>query len=80
MQIGSVTQEKDALHFIRSNGLQDKVAYIKVVIKGVTRYNCLYGNYTSYQDAETAAGGIRTTLGGVKPWVRNFGILQKLLK
>ena len=80
LQIGSITKEQAVIDFIKNNGIEAQSAYIEVVIKGVTRYNCLYGNYTSYEEAQQAARKLTTTLGGVKPWVRNFGVLHKMLK
>ena len=80
LQIGSLTDEQAVIDFIRDHNLQSRVAYIKVVINGVTRYNALYGHYDTYDQAKAAAANLTTTLGGVKPWVRNIGLLQKLLK
>jgi TPR repeat protein len=80
LQIGSITREQTVIDFIRKNGIEAESAYIKVVIKGRTRYNCLYGNYTTYEEAKQASRKLRVTLGGVKPWIRNFGMLQKMLK
>lgn len=80
LQIGSITREQPVIDFIKNSDFEADVAYIKVVINGVTRYNCLYGNYTTYEEALQAASKLTTTLGGVKPWVRNFGKLQKMLK
>jgi TPR repeat protein len=80
LQIGSITKEQTVINFIRKNSIEAESAYIKVVIKGITRYSCLYGNYTTYEEAQQAARKLTITLGGVKPWIRNFGILQKMLK
>ena len=80
LQIGSITREQPVIDFIKNSGFEAEAAYINVVIKGISRYNCLYGNYTTYEEARQAARKLTTTLGGVKPWVRNFGILQKMLK
>lgn len=80
IQIGSLTDEQAMIRFIRDNGLASKVAYVEVVIDGVTRYNGLYGHYATYEQAQQAAADLTTTLGGVKPWIRNVGILQKMLK
>lgn len=80
LQIGSITSEQAMIGFIMNNGLESKTAYVKVVIDGVTRYNGLYGHYDTYEEAQQAAAGLTTTLGGVKPWIRNVGILQKMLK
>jgi TPR repeat protein len=79
IQIGSVTDEDDLVNFIRSHNLEGDTAYIRVVIDGVTRYNALYGNFNTYAEAEQAAAGLPEDIRRVSPWIRNIGILQKLL-
>jgi TPR repeat protein len=80
LQIGSVIRERDMIKFIKNHGIESDAAYIKVVINGVTRYNGLYGSYSSYEEATQAARQMTARLGGTKPWVRNIGILQKMLR
>jgi TPR repeat protein len=80
LQIGSVTSEQAILSFIRDGGIAAEAGYVAVVIDGVTRYNALYGSYPSYAEAQRAAENLPPSLRDVKPWIRNFGILQKLLK
>ena len=80
LQIGSVIRERDMIKFIKNHGIESEAAYIKVVINGVTRYNGLYGSYSNYGDAQQAARQMTARLGGIKPWVRNIGILQKMLR
>lgn len=80
LQIGSVTNEKDVLRFLRDAGISAESAYVEVQINGVTRYNALYGAYASYAEAAQAAGQLPENLRQVTPWVRNFGVLQQLLK
>ena len=80
LQIGSVTNERDIIKFIRENHLEQQAAYIKVEIKGVTRYNAVLGSYSDYSAANAAIKSLPAQLRNVKPWVRNFGILQKMLK
>ena len=80
IQIISLVVEKDVVNYIKTNGLESDVAYIKVVIDGVTRYNALYGVYENYEQAQKAAAELPNRMGRVKPWVRNFGILQGLLR
>jgi len=79
LQIGSVTDEKDILKFIRENHLEQEAAYIQVEINGVTRYNAFLGVYSDYSGATQAIKSLPTELQNIKPWVRNFGILQKML-
>jgi TPR repeat protein len=78
LQLGSVTSEQAILRFIRESGIE--AGYIAVVIDGVPRFNALYGSYPSYPEAQRAAESLPPSLRDVKPWIRNFGILQKLLQ
>jgi TPR repeat protein len=80
LQVGSVTREADIRRFLRDAGIEDSAAYIEVDIEGTTRYNALYGVYDSYAAAEAAAADLPPGLRGVKPWIRNFGVLHKLLQ
>jgi TPR repeat protein len=80
LQLSSMLEEKDIVNFIQKHKLTPNAAYIEVVIKGTTRYNALYGSYTTYEEAKKAAASLTGSLGKNKPWVRNFGILQGLIK
>jgi hypothetical protein len=80
LQIGSVTSEQHMRRFLQDSGIENEAGYVAVVIDGVTRYNALYGAYPSYAEAQRAAENLPPALRGVKPWIRNFGILQKLLQ
>ena len=80
LQIGSVTNEPDIIKFIEANHIEADTAYIEVVIDGVIRYNAIYGVYQDFQAANEAINTLPTGLRNVKPWVRNFGILQQMLK
>ena len=80
LQLSSLLSEKEVLKFINDNRLGDKAAYIKVVVKGTTRYTALYGVYKTYDQAQIAAEDLSKTLHQIKPWVRNFGILQELIE
>ena len=80
LQIGSVTEETKLIKFIKSYGIEADTAYIKVVIDGVTRYNALYGTYSSYTEASEAIGNLPKAIQKAKPWIRNFGILHKMIQ
>ena len=80
LQLGSVTSEKDMRRFLHDNGIETEAGYVAVVIDGTTRYNALYGAYATYAEAQQAAATLPSSLHDVKPWIRNFGILQKLLQ
>ena len=79
MQIGSVTREEDIVNFLEENNIESEAAYIKVEIKEVTRYNALYGVYENYQEATDAVETLPRGLQKVKPWVRSFRMIHKLL-
>jgi len=80
LQIGSVTREDKIINFLKENDVSEESAYIRVVIKGVTRYNALYGVYSSYEDATAAIENLPAKLRKVKPWVRSFRMIQQLLE
>ena len=79
LQISSVTEENDLVKFLQGHGIEDNSAYIQVMIDGVTRYNAIYGVYSTYAEAEQALAGLPDSLRQVRPWIRNFGILQKMV-
>lgn len=80
LQLSSLLKEKDIVNFIQKNNLAADAAYIRVVIKGTIRYNALYGSYSTYEEAKKAISLLPGNLSKSKPWVRNFGILQNLIK
>jgi len=80
LQLGSVIWEKDIIEFITENNLGNNAAYIEVVINGVTRFTALYGVFSTYAEAQEAIKELPVHIQKGKPWVRNFGILQGLLK
>ena len=79
LQLSSLLKEKDIVNFIQKHQLAANAAYIKVVIKGTTRYNALYGSYSTYEEAKNAVNSLPGSLAKIKPWIRNFGILQDLI-
>jgi len=80
LQLASLLSEDEVLQFIHTNKLEAGVAYMKVVIAGTTRYNIIYGVYNTYDQARRAIKTLPANLQQDKPWVRNFGLLQKMLK
>ena len=80
LQIGSVLKEKDIIDFINENHLEADAAYIKVVVNDVTRYSAFYGVYETYEQARAAVSQLPDKLRKVKPWIRNFSVLQSMLK
>jgi TPR repeat protein len=79
LQLSSLLTENDVRNFIFSNHLESDSAYIKVVVKGTTRYTALYGVYKTFEEAQKTIKQLPEDLQRNKPWVRNFGQLQKLL-
>ena len=80
LQVGSVTNERDIIKFIENNHIEADTAYIEVVVNGETRYNAMYGVYQDFQAANAAINTLPGGLRNIKPWVRNFGILQQMIK
>ena len=80
LQIGSVTSEQEMLKFLHNAGIEADATYIEVEINGVKRYNAFYGVYDNYAAANAAVADPPINLRGVKPWIRNFGVLQKMLQ
>ncbi len=80
VQISSSTSEKGIIKFLKDNNLQSNSAYIKVFVKGETRYSALYGSFSTYTEAEQAINSLPEHIQASEPWVRNFGKLQRLLE
>ncbi len=80
LQLSSVLNENDILKFIRSNNLESDAAYIRVVVNDTTRYTAIYGIYNTHAEAVQAIKQLPANLQKDKPWVRNFGVLQKMLQ
>jgi hypothetical protein len=79
IQIGSVLNEDDLRSYLKRHNIEDNSAYIQVIINGTTRYNAFYGIYGSYQEAEQAVNNLPGEIQRASPWIRNIGILQKLI-
>ncbi|MGH8119281.1 MAG: SPOR domain-containing protein [Gammaproteobacteria bacterium] len=80
LQLASLLSESEVLEFIQANKLENGAAYLKIVINGTTRYTVIYGVYKTYHQAQQAVKALPSNLQQEKPWVRNFGLLQKMLK
>ncbi len=78
VQLGSVSQEKNIIRLINENNISAQATYVKVNINGEMRYNALYGVYPSQDEARQAIKTLPENLQR-NTWVRNFGLLQKLL-
>jgi TPR repeat protein len=80
IQLGSVVNEKDIIKYIKSSGLDSNAGYIEVIVNDITRYTAIYGIYDTYQNAELAVNELPSAIQKTKPWIRNTGILQGLLR
>ena len=80
LQLSSVLHENDILKFIKTNKLESQAAYIQVVVNDTTRYTAIYGVYNTHAEATQAIKQLPANLQKDKPWVRNFGVLQKMLQ
>ena len=80
IQLGSVVSEDDIIKYIKSSNLDSDAGYIEVIVNGITRYTAIYGLYDTYQNAELAVSELPRAIQSSKPWIRNTGILQSLLR
>lgn len=79
IQLISLSDEERLVAFLKQHKLWDKTARIEIRLHGETRYNALHGVYDDYAKAQLAIAELPEIPPWVKPWVRNFGILQKLM-
>jgi len=80
LQIASVLKEDDIVNFIKALNIESEVAYVRVRVNDVTRYNALYGRYDSFDAARQALENMPEGLRKAGPWVRNFGVLQDIME
>lgn len=80
LQLASVVSEEDIIKFIKNSQFNSNAGYIEVIVDGITRYTAIYGLYDTYQNAELAVSELPMAIQKAKPWVRNTGILQGLLR
>ena len=80
IQLASVVNENDVIKYIKSLNLDSNAGYIVVIVNGITRYTAIYGIYDTYNNAELAIEQLPKIVQNAKPWVRNTGILQDLLR
>ena len=80
IQLGSVINENDIIKYIKASNLNSDAGYIEVIVNEIARYTAIYGLYDTYQQAELAISELPRPIQKTKPWVRNTGILQGLLR
>ncbi len=80
LQLASVVNERDIVKYLKTLNLDSQAGYIEVIVDGITRYTAIYGLYDTYQNAELAVSELPLAIQKAKPWIRNTGILQGLLR
>lgn len=80
LQLISLTDEQGVRNYLLNNDLADQGGYIAVTIDDTRRYNAFYGRYDDYKKAQAAIKSLPANVQRGKPWVRNFGILQKIMQ
>jgi len=80
LQLASVINENDIIKYLKGLKFDSRAGYIEVTVNGITRYTAVYGLYDTYQSAEYAVSELPQAIQNAKPWVRNTGILQGLLR
>ena len=78
LQLGSLADKAGALKYIKTLKLGPGAGYVAVIVNGKPRHNVIYGLYDSYKKAELAVGQLPAS--APKPWIRNIGVLQGLLR
>ncbi len=80
IQLASVVNENDIINYLKKTKFDSRAGYIEVIVNDITRYTAVYGLYDTYQNAELAIRELPLAIQQAKPWVRNTGILQSLLR
>lgn len=80
IQLISLTDEQAVRKYLQDNALTDNGGYIEVMVNSTRRYNAIYGDYASHESAQAAITALPASVQKVKPWVRNFSVLQKIMQ
>lgn len=80
LQLISLTDEQGVRDYLLNNNLDDRGGYVAVTVDGVERYNAIYGQYSSYDAAKADIATLPKKIRQGQPWVRNFGILHKIMQ
>jgi len=80
LQLISLTDEQGVRDYLLNHDLEDRGGYIAVTVDGVKRYNAFYGQYASYDAAKADIETLPAKIRQGQPWVRNFGILHKIMQ
>ena len=79
LQLVSYALREDAMRFARSLGDSLPVGVYPSFKDGKPRFAVVRGEYASYELASAAATDLPAKLRKIKPWIRNFGRIQKQL-
>jgi cell division septation protein DedD len=75
LQLAAMSSEQAVKEFIKQQSKAGSFAYYRKKQKGQDFYVAIYGSYADRADAEKAAARFSQ----LKPWIRNFGSIQKIM-
>jgi septal ring-binding cell division protein DamX len=75
IQLAAMSAEQAVKKFIRQQSQVGIFAYYRKKQKGRDFYIAIYGSFANRVDAEKAAARFAQS----KPWIRNFGSIQKIM-
>jgi len=75
LQLGAMSGEQAIKEFIKKQSQGGSFAYYRKKQKGRNFYVAIYGSFANRADAEKAAARFAP----LKPWIRNFGSIQKIM-
>ena len=80
LQLFSRRDEEGAREFLASHDIGDRGGYFRVVNDGQRWFSMVYGDFDSHAAAEKAGAQLPRRFKVSKPWIRNFGAIQKLIE
>ena len=75
LQLSAMSGEQAVKAFIKKQSQGGSFAYYRKKQKGRNFYVAIYGSFSNRVDAEKAAARFAS----LKPWIRNFGSIQKIM-
>lgn len=75
LQLLATLNRPDLERFVRQHDLDGPLAYFQTRAKGVKFHVLIQGSYATREEANSAAARMS---GGLKPWVRRFGVLEPI--
>ncbi len=80
LQLISLATESEMKRFIQRNRLDQQARYFPRNVNGKTRYTLIYGRFDSRSQARAALKKLPLAIRRGKPWIRQYGEIQRLLK